>query len=209
MYVPKLFNEPSAGAALELIRSFPFATVVGAHSSGELEIAHVPLLATEGSTLVLAGHVARGNPFAKLVAANAPATAVFNGPDAYVSAAWYESPREHVPTWNYAVVHVTGTLRQLDDTMLAEHLGHMASNFESGEREPWSPELLDPAFFSDLRRGIVGFELSSMNVVTKVKLSQNRSANDRARVEAALEASSRGRDREVAAQMAANRAKLG
>ena len=41
------------------------------------------------------------------------ALAIFDGPDAYVSPAWYEEKRltgKVVPTWNYVTVQAHGTL---------------------------------------------------------------------------------------------------
>ncbi len=201
MYAPKIFDEPRTEMALDLIRARPFATVVGVDARGDAEIAHVPLLGEpiDGS-IRLAGHVARANPLSALVRARAFVTAVFQGPEAYVSAAWYEQPREQVPTWNYAVVHVEGTLAPLDDAALTEHLTAMAGRFEESE-DGWSPALLEPAFFADLRSAIVGFVIEARSVRTKLKLSQNRSPADRSRVVDALAASASPRDREVAALM--------
>jgi transcriptional regulator len=200
MYIPRLF-EGSPEVTRELLLAHPFATVIGAQPDGELEVTHVPLIVEgDGASLRLSGHVARGNPFARLIAAGAKVTAVFHGPDGYVSASVYESPTEEVPTWNYAVVHVRGTLRPLDDAALTEQLETMAKRFERGAT-PWHPNTLAPDFFADLRRGIVGFAIEATQVRTKLKLSQNRSSEDRRRAEAAFAASDAPRDHEVAALM--------
>lgn len=202
MYTPKVFEETREDVARDLIRSHPFATVVGFQPSGAAEISHLPLLVdATGTSLRLAGHVARPNPLSALVRARASVTAIFHGPEAYVSASWYERPGEQVPTWNYAVVHVEGALAPLEDGHLTEHLGAMASRFERSGSEAWSPDLLDPAFFADLRSAIVGFTIEARSVRTKLKLSQNRSPADRSRVELALATSTVPRDREVAALM--------
>lgn len=200
MYLPRVFaSTPEITRAL--MRAHPFATVVASRGE-DVAIAHVPLLvdvADDGS-LHIAGHVARANPFARLVADEANVTAAFHGPDAYVSASWYGAPKEQVPTWNYAVVHVRGRLRALDDATLAAQLTAMAEWFERGP-DRWHPGLLDPDFFADLRRGIVGFAIDVAEVQAKLKLSQNRSTADRERVHAALSASSESGDREVAILM--------
>jgi transcriptional regulator len=202
MYLPRVF-QGTPEVARDLLRSHPFATVIASLPTGGVEIAHVPLLvvdADHGTSLQISGHVARANPFAHLVMAEAEVTAVFHGPDAYVSASLYSAPHEQVPTWNYAVVHVRGRLRLLDDAALSAQLAAMAERFERGA-VPWSPDLLEPGFFAELRRGIVGFAIEVSDVRAKLKLSQNRSSDDRARVEAALGASPESRDREVAALM--------
>lgn len=187
MYLPRVFESPPS-ITKEVMTSSPFATLVGS-AQGEVEIAHVPLLVTEqAGRLLLAGHVARANAFAKLVIEEANVTAVFVSPSAYVSASFYERPSEQVPTWNYAAVHVRGRLRALDDAELALHLTAMAARFE-GAQDPWTPSLLTPSFFADLRRAIVGFSIEAIDVKAKAKLSQNRSEADRDRVERALASS--------------------
>ncbi|MBX3204253.1 MAG: FMN-binding negative transcriptional regulator [Labilithrix sp.] len=199
MYLPRTFD----GAAhreltLSLMRTHPLATVI-AQIDGELEVAHVPLLVAHEEPLRLSGHVARANPIAKHVLSEGAVTVVFHGPEAYVSAAWYAEPALQVPTWNYAVVHARGRLERLDDDGLRAQLDDMARAFET--EGGWSTALPEPAFLAELRGAIVGFTVHVDDVKTKVKMSQNRSAEDHARVLDALAASSRARDGEVAALM--------
>lgn len=202
MYLPRVF-ESTPELTRDLLRAHPFATIAYAADDGALEMVHVPLLAEfdeGGAARELRGHVARPNPFAHVVAAGAEVTAAFHGPDAYVSGAVYGEPRKQVPTWNYAVVHVRGRLRALDDATTAQVVIAMSEHFETGP-EPWHTGLLEPKFFADLRRGIVAFSIEVTKVTAKLKLSQNRSAEDRVRVEHALAASPSARDREVAELM--------
>lgn len=191
MYLPRAF-ESTPAATRDLMLAHPFATVIA-----QDEIVHVPLLVVEGESLRLRSHVARANPFAKLVTAASEVTAIFHGPDAYVSPMSYAEPHEQVPTWNYAVVHVRGRLRALDDSATVDVLRAMTNRFEAGTAR-WSPDLLRPEFFANLRRALVAFEIDVTDVRAKLKLSQNRSPDDRRRVETALAASPAHRDREVA-----------
>ncbi|MBX3197484.1 MAG: FMN-binding negative transcriptional regulator [Labilithrix sp.] len=199
MYLPRTFD----GAAhreltLSLMRTHPLATVV-AEIDGELEIAHVPLLVAHDEPLCLSGHVARANPIARHVLSRGAVTAVFHGPEAYVSAAWYAEPEAQVPTWNYAVVHARGRLERLDDEGLRAQLDEMTRAFES--EGGWTTALPGPELLTELRAAIVGFTVHVDDVKTKLKMSQNRSLEDRARVLDALAGSSRARDGEVAALM--------
>ena len=71
--------------------------------------------AADGEHGTLRGHVARGNPHWREVAddGTTEAIAIFNGPDAYISPAWYEEKRltgKVVPTWNYTTVVAHGRL---------------------------------------------------------------------------------------------------
>ena len=97
-----------------------------------------------------------------------------------------------VPTWNYTVVHASGAARPIDDSEhMQRHVEALAAKFERGRAAPWVPDY-------DVRRlsGIVGIEIRVDKLEGKFKLSQNRSAVDRARVVAELTAT--GRDNDVA-----------
>jgi len=203
MYLPKLFVEARPAVLLALVTAHPFATLVVARADEAPEIAHLPLLAREdGQRVTLRGHVARANPLAALAASSEGATAIFHGPEGYVSAAWYEQPERQVPTWNYAVVHAHGKLRRLDSAATLVLLRDLTERFERDASRPWSMDLLDPAFVDALARDIVGFEIDVERLEGKLKLSQNRSPVDRARVEAALRARAMEDDLEMATMMA-------
>jgi transcriptional regulator len=75
----------------------------------------LPMLydADDGLHGTLRGHLAHGNPQWREVGKGTRALAIFDGPDAYVSPAWYEEKRltgKVVPTWNYVTVQAQGTL---------------------------------------------------------------------------------------------------
>jgi transcriptional regulator len=107
-----------------------------------------------------------------------------------VSPTWYAKPG--VPTWNYAAVHVYGRARAVDDAAATgRHVEKLAARFERGSAAPWVPEY-DPRMLA----GIVGIEIAIREIQGKFKVSQNRSAEDRTRVAARLEA--RGTDESTA-----------
>jgi transcriptional regulator len=133
----------------------------------------------------LIGHFARANPH--WGHADGGATlAVFHGPHAYVSPSWYEHPERMVPTWNYATVHMHGTLEIIADAAATRAvLDALVDRFEGGRAAPWTlrmPERRRDAMVA----AIVAFRLRVTRLEGKFKLSQNRSAADRARVAAAL-----------------------
>jgi transcriptional regulator len=180
MYIPEAFREADLDALQAFIREYPFATLVSAADAGPF-VSHVPLyLDEEGRSLV--GHVARGNGHWRLTGAKS--TAIFLGPHAYISSSWYAA-RDVVPTWNYAAVHVSGTLAVLDAAETRRVLARMIS-----EHEP------DPAAFdanlgeaarAGLEKGIVGIALRIGAWEGKFKLSQNKDAETRARLADRLE----------------------
>jgi transcriptional regulator len=134
----------------------------------------------------LTGHVARGNPHGALLQ-SAPALAIFHGPHACVSPAWYGT-HPSVPTWNYAVVHARGSVRLIDnDGGLDRTMVQMVDHFEAGRADRWHMAL--PADYrARMQGGIVAFEIEIAQLTAKLKLSPNRPGADRPRVAAALEA---------------------
>ena len=192
--MPRPFREGDRTRLHALAAAYPFATVVGVPSpeapdedESAPEIAHLPCLVDEPLATVQL-HVARGNQLGALAARGARLTAVFRGPHAYVSPRWYTEPTRQVPTWSYAVVHLSGPARVLGEDALVAQLGAMAACFEQGAERPWSIDAAAPGIIQGLLRGVVGIAIDVDRVEGKLKLGQNRTAEDRAGVVRALEA---------------------
>ena len=100
------------------IRAARLATFVTATTGGPLATP-LPLFLdeSEGENGVLYGHLAKANPQWRIPPLG-DALAIFMGPDAYVTPAWYATKRETgkvVPTWNYVAVHAYGPVEFFDD----------------------------------------------------------------------------------------------
>ncbi len=104
-----------------------------------------------------------------------------------------------MPTWNYAVVHVRGEARALEDAALWRLLVESVEAFEAGADSPWPLELPEDYRAEALAR-ICGFEIRITALDGKFKLSQNRSLEEQDRVIAHLERGDAG-GRELAAFM--------
>jgi transcriptional regulator len=199
VYIPASFEVTDRAWVVELIERHPFGMLV----TGDAEyprVSHIPLIAQENEgELSIVGHVARANPHVQSILRQALATIVFAGPDAYVSASWYEEPYATVPTWNYTAVHVCGRLREYDAWNAVKLL---SKKMESGSGA-WDPERLSVEFRMTQLRGIVAFELRADAIYAKAKLSQNRTAEDRRRVIDRLSESKNQTDRECAEEMEA------
>jgi transcriptional regulator len=197
VYIPSHFRESDERVLAEFIGAHAFGTLVTIEG-GTPFASHLPFLHDrEGQTLH--AHVARGNPQWQHVAANPEALVVFQGPHGYVSPTWYAGPG--VPTWNYTAVHVYGRARVLDDAAATgRHVERLAARFERGSAAPWVPSY-DPKML----RGIVGLEIRITEMQGKFKVSQNRSAEDRARVAARLEATGTDNDTALARLVAGER----
>ncbi|MBN8946184.1 MAG: FMN-binding negative transcriptional regulator [Rhodanobacter sp.] len=199
MYTPKHFVESRVESLHGLIRAYPFATLVTRAADG-LTANHLPF---ELVGEVLHGHVARGNELARLDGAEV--LLVFQGPDGYISPNWYPSKHEtgrEVPTWNYAVVHVHGRLRVIDDaTWLRRLLETLTDHHEAGQPQPWKISDAPDDHIETSLRAIVGLEVSIDRIEGKFKLSQNHPARNRAGVIAGLRERDGDGDAELAAWM--------
>jgi transcriptional regulator len=201
MYLQASFAERDPEKLLALAARYPFATVI-TPGAAELWVSHVPLLVRRrGGGLVLAGHVARANAHWRAMEGGAPTTAIFHGPHAYISPTWYAiSPA--VPTWNYVVVHAVGKTRvHHQGSELIELLRELTGEYEGRQAGAWSPDRLPEDLAQPMRGAIVGFEIAVDRLEGKLKLSQNRSAEDRRGVVAALEAQMSEDSRAIAALM--------
>jgi transcriptional regulator len=182
MYVPKHFDEGHPDHLHALIVAHPLASLVTRASDGQIEINHLPFMTDGGAGTgnILRGHVARTNPmWAHL---DEPVALVFQGPEGYVSPSWYATkainPRV-VPTWNYAVVHVTGHARAIESQAWLTDLIRSLTDHHERDRDPiWSVDDAPEDFIARLTEQIVGIEVTIDSIVGKFKLSQNRSLED-------------------------------
>ncbi|MDB4930311.1 MAG: hypothetical protein JWM10_2795 [Myxococcaceae bacterium] len=202
MYLPKPFAVSANAQLRRFLDEHPFAALLAAHD-GDVVVAHAPFLLDAGDGLERVQlHLARANPMAALAAEGAALTLLVQGPDAYVSAAWYGEPERQVPTWNYAAVRLRVRVeRRLAGDDLAGLLAALARRFEGDAA--WSLATLSPESLAEMLPHIVGLSLRVEAVEGKFKVSQNRSADDRARVAAALDARGRPNDLALAGWMRA------
>jgi transcriptional regulator len=184
MYLPDHFAVGDREAMRALIDAHALATIVTADADG-LDANHVPLMFEPdvGPRGVLRGHVARANPLWQALKDRPQVLAIFQGPQHYVSPAWYPSkqidPRV-VPTWNYAVVHAHGTAHAIEDReWLRTLVSALTDRYERERTSPWHVTDAPAPFVDKMLAGIVGIEIEITRLVGKWKASQNRSAADR------------------------------
>jgi transcriptional regulator len=203
MYVPPAFQENDLATLHGTIQDARLANFVTATTEG-LIATPLPLFLApdEGPYGTLYGHLARANPQWKLPPTG-DAMALFMGPDAYVSPSWYPSKLEHqrvVPTWNYIAIHAYGPAEFFDDAdRLLEVVTRLTNLHERPRVEPWTVTDAPEPFIQAQLKGIIGVRLPITRIEGKRKMSQNRSAADRAGVAGGLAASDRASDRTVAA----------
>ena len=184
MYQPahKRFATDPVALLSELAPRVP-ATLVTLGPDG-LRASILPMLydPDDGPHGTLRGHLARPNPQWRDFDPAVEALAIFDGPDAYISPAWYEEKRltgKVVPTWNYTTVQAHGslTLRHEPEWLVA-HVRRLVGRHEAGRAEPWSVDDTPNGYVETQVPAIVGLELRISRLEGKRKLSQNRSSGD-------------------------------
>jgi transcriptional regulator len=201
MYIPASFAVDDLAVLRSFVARHSFATLVTAAEAGPFA-SHLPMLwRPEGGDLgTLVAHVARANPQWRQLESGRETLAIFHGPHAYISPAWYvEHPS--VPTWNYAAVHLYGIPRFVQDhRQVVAILNELVTTYEGGRANPWKGELPDE-YRDKLIQGIVAFELVVTRIEGKFKLGQNRSLEDQRGVYKALQSSNDPEQQAVAQWM--------
>jgi transcriptional regulator len=203
MYLPEHFKEIDPQEVAAVIAAAPLGCVVANTAEG-LIANHMPILLDKRGDLV--GHIALANDMHRLIAEGQEVLVIFRGVDGYVSPNFYPSKAEHhkqVPTWNYQVVHMHGTISfQHDENSKRAAVGLLTREHErrlNGEKA-WRMADAPADYMTDMLGKIVGFRIAVTRTIAKSKLSQNRDERD---FEGAVDGlQSSGQD-ELAARMAA------
>lgn len=199
MYLPKHFEVTDSHAIQMLIAEHPLAYVVAQTDDPVCDWScdPIPLIAAgavePGQKLL--GHVAKANP---LWQATGPVMALFAGPTAYISPNAYPSKQEHhrvVPTFNYAVVQVTGTPTAIHDQVRKlDIVTQLTERFEREQPMPWAVSDAPPSYVDAMLNAIVGLEIEIVSVRAKFKISQNRHSQDQTGVQQYLRDQSNAND---------------
>ena len=205
MYLPEQFREIDPAEIADIIAAAPLGCVVAQTSVG-LVANHMPLLADKDGTLV--GHIALANDMHRLVAEGQDVLVIFQGVDGYVSPNFYPSKAEHhrhVPTWNYQVVHMHGTISfQHDERSKRAAVGLLTRQHERRLNGDGAWRMADAPddYMTGMLGKIVGFRIAVTRTIAKSKLSQNRDQRD---FDGAVEGLEKAGDTALAGRMAARR----
>jgi transcriptional regulator len=208
LYLPAHFNETRTDVLRELMRARPLCTLVTLSDSG-LVANHVPVqtLDEPAPLGLIRGHIARANPLWREYRSGTQALAIFQGPQVYISPAFYPTKAKTgqvVPTWDYAVVHAGGTLRFIEDAQwLRNFVAGLTDTHEAPRSAPWKIDDAPAAYIEKMLTLIVGFEFSIASLAGKWKVSQNRPQADRQGVIQNLQDAGDADSREIAGMLAA------
>ena len=188
-----------------LIRNHGWALLVSG-SSGVLQAAHVPCLLDPvhdaggaANQLVIIGHTARADPVSELLSGQ-PVLLVFQGPNGYVTPAWYgegSSP----PTWNFTAVHVRGASEVLEGGEAFSVLERTVEHFEAARDDPWELRGDALAYARQIAHETAPFRVRSVAILAKAKLSQDKPRRIQDRVIAALQERGPYQNAQVAGEM--------
>lgn len=203
MFAPAAYEAADSRA---IVRAYPFAYLVTADDAG-LHATPTPIFfeTDDPDENRLVGHIARRNPQANGLRRQLPALALFSGPHAYISGAWYEERRE-VPTWNYVAAEVRGMLEPLDNPEENRRvLERTAEKLNDGSSAVWTLDDAPDGRVETLLPHIRSFRITIREICGVTKLSQTHPPHDRARVVDELNRRGSGDDVEIARLMTAHR----
>ncbi|MEY3253991.1 MAG: hypothetical protein RL227_2964 [Pseudomonadota bacterium] len=196
MYLPAHFAQHDTAALHALMTAYPLATLVVNGADGTTaDLVPLHLHVAADAQAELRGHVARANPLWRR-ADGQPVLAVFHGPQAYVTPAWYPSKARHgkvVPTWNYTMVQARGSLHAVEDApWLRALVGLLTDVHEAPRATPWAVDDAPADYVQQMLGAIVGIRIPLDALVGKWKVSQNRDEADRTGVAQGLAAGQPG-----------------
>ncbi len=170
-YPPKYHQENDKQHLIEVIRTFPLATIISVENN-QAFISHLPLILKDE---ILIGHIDIYNPQANLLKENREVTLIFSGPQCYISPSVYSTTQ--LPTWNYIKVHLKGKVKAIESkTALKQSLISMTEFLEAPDHkyilEPDNPRMERNLDYIKM------FEIRITDWEGKFKLSQDKKPSD-------------------------------
>ncbi len=224
MYNPPAFAEHDRGQIVAFLHRAALGHLITASTPGDdgtgdevgdglnngpsIQATALPFVVDQDLTRVRA-HFAKANRHWRSINGST-GLLIVPGDDTYVSPRWYPSKAEHgrvVPTWNYELVHIHGTIEIHHDpawkrTMVEDLTDqHEARISEADQRPAWMVSDAPSGFIDDQLKAIVGIEVTITNLEAKRKLSQNRAEADQYGVIDGLARSDHSVDHNLAAAM--------
>jgi transcriptional regulator len=167
------FHTQTADRNLAFARARAFGVLAVSGPDAPI-MAHVPfLIAADGVQLDL--HLVRSNPIVRALKEPLKATIAVSGADGYISPDWYGAP-DHVPTWNYVAVHLSGTLELRPQDEMHALLDRQTAHFEDQllPKPPWKTHKMTPDVLERMMRQIVPCRMIIDGVDGTWKLNQNK-----------------------------------
>ena len=171
MYPPKQHQDDDHNHLIEVIKTYPLATVISVKDNAPL-VTHLPLIYSNEK---LIGHIDIYNPQAKLLKNENDVTIIFSGPQCYISPSIYATTQ--LPTWNYIKVHLKGKVTAIENkAALKQSLITMTEFLEAPDHK-YVLKANNPRLDKNLNY-IELFEIDITHWEGKFKLSQDKKPKD-------------------------------
>ncbi len=172
-YPPPYHQIQDRQKMISVIKEFPLGMLVTAFD-GKPFVTHIPIIYNE-KTGRLVAHIDKFNPQVESLQDGLEATVVFKGPDVYISPGVYTT--KQLPTWNYIIVHITGTIRRINDHDDAKETMIAMTEFLEGD-DPRFVLKKENTRMKRAVRYIQAFDIEITNWEGKFKLSQDKNEQD-------------------------------
>lgn len=173
MYPPPYHQTQDQQKMIAVMKAFPFAMLVSA-KDGAPFVTHIPIIYND-ETGKLVAHIDKFNPQVATLIDGAEVTVVFKGPDTYISPSVYTT--KQLPTWNYIIVHVTGTITLINDPEAAKDTMVAMTKYLEGAEQKFVLEK-DNKRMKRAVNYIQAFDISITHWDGKLKLSQDKIEQD-------------------------------
>jgi transcriptional regulator len=179
MYIPSTNLMTDRDEIIEFMKRFSFATIIS-NKNGVPIATHLPFIVeTIEQEIILTSHFAKANEQWEHIQ-NQTVLVIFSEPHAYISTSNYDKEL-NVPTWNYLSVHAYGKAELVTDyDKTIEILEKTINNYERSFTAKWKEFPQD--YKERMAKGIVGFQLSIIDLQAKKKLSQNRTETEKMKI---------------------------
>jgi len=173
MYPPPHHQSQEKQKMISVMKAYPFATLVSS-SEGNPLITHIPIIFNDESGKLVA-HIDKYNPQVATLKDGAEVTVVFKGPDSYISPSVYTT--RQLPTWNYIIVHITGTITLINDPSDAKDTMIAMTEFLEGVDQKFVLEKESTRMQRSIKH-IQAFDITITSWEGKFKLSQDKNEQD-------------------------------
>lgn len=186
MYTPKTFEFNNQAEKIAFMKQYSFATIVTSADHAPIATQLPFFIDDSNGKLLISSHFAKANEHANYLENNT-SLIIFSEPHAYISPAHYDK-HESVPTWDYISVHAYGRAKILDsEASKMKVLEEMITFYDKEYIKQWNS--FTDKFKTNMMKGIVAFEFEVNDLQGQKKLSQNKSAKERASIVEQLEKS--------------------
>lgn len=197
-YNPSAFRTNNIDELLKFVEDNPLATVITSKGN-ETFVSHLPMVANIiGDNITLNSHFSKANPHLAICHDVPDVYLIFHGVSSSVTPTLYSE--SGVPTWNYSVVHLRGTISFVKADHFDRNLEEMTRYFEDKRGSSFT-STSDDSYIASMKRGIEVIKIEVADFEGKFKLSQNRTLEDRIAVATFLNKSNDFQDKRTAAEM--------